>query len=123
MKKYLALLALLPTLAMAEYAGEISAKDALKKINDREITAIDVRSPEEFAQGHIPGAINIPHNALDKHQETLAKLRGKPILLYCRSGRRAGMAEAQLAESGFNQVYHLTGDMLGWQEQKLPEAQ
>lgn len=98
----------------AEFAGEWDQAEALRKIQAQQVVVIDVRSPEEYAEGHVPGAINIPHNQLEEHAETLATLKGKDLLLYCHSGRRAGMAESELTEKGFTNLYHLKGDMQGW---------
>ncbi|MCP5207994.1 MAG: rhodanese-like domain-containing protein [Hahellaceae bacterium] len=81
---------------------------------------IDVRTPEEFASGHVPGAINIPLDDLSAHLPKLASLKDQPVVVYCRSGRRAGVALERLAQEGFSQLRHLDGDMLGWQENDLP---
>lgn len=66
-------------------------------------TIVDVRTPEEFKTGHINGAINIP---LDKLQERLDEFRQmpKPILAYCRSGARSGMAVGILKQNGIDQA-------------------
>lgn len=80
---------------------------------------IDVRSPEEFAEGHVKGALNIPFNQIDKHQDLLNSLKDKTLVVYCRSGRRAGIFENTLSKEGFN-LLHLTGDMNAWQAENLP---
>lgn len=66
-------------------------------------TIVDVRTPEEFKTGHIKGAVNIP---LDKLQERLDEFRQmpKPILAYCRSGARSGMAVGILKQNGIDQA-------------------
>lgn len=72
--------------------------------NNTEFASIvDVRTPEEFKTGHINGAINIP---LDKLQERLDEFRQmpKPILAYCRSGARSGMAVGILKQNGIDQA-------------------
>ncbi len=102
------------TAAHADFAGEWDQAEALRKIQNQQVVVIDVRSPEEYAAGHVPGAINMPHNKLDEHADRLADLKGKDLLLYCHSGRRAGMAESELTEKGFENLYHLKGDMQGW---------
>ncbi len=79
---------------------------------------LDVRTPEEFAQGHVPGAINIPHDQVASRQAELDAER--EIVVYCRSGKRAGMAIEQLEGAGFR-VAHLEGDMLGWVEAGHPQ--
>lgn len=71
-------------------------------------TVIDVRSPEEFAAGHLPGAANLPIDQLEQRLGELAALvksdQGAPIVLYCRSGKRADRAQAQLLAAGYTQV-------------------
>ncbi|MEP2652006.1 MAG: rhodanese-like domain-containing protein [Paraglaciecola sp.] len=75
---------------------------------------IDVRSPEEFADGHVPTAINIPLNEISTSLEQLNTFIDKNIVLYCRSGYRANKASGILTENGFSMIHHLEGDMLGW---------
>lgn len=74
---------------------------------------VDVRTPEEFAQGHIPGAVNIDIQSpeFDKQVAQLDKTR--PVAVYCRSGARSGKAAARLAAEGF-ELYNLNGGILGW---------
>lgn len=80
---------------------------------------LDVRTPEEFAQAHIPHALNVPHPLLTNHLATLGKT-DTPLLIYCRSGRRARIAMDQLHDLGFRKLYHLTGDMQAWQAYSKP---
>lgn len=108
-------------LSMAQgEATDIAAQQLLvDRFNAEPMQLLDVRTSEEYQQGHIKGAVNISHNVLAEHAAELDKER--PIVVYCRSGRRAAMAISTLQELGFKQVYHLEGDWLGWQENKLPE--
>jgi|TARA_Y100001934_G_scaffold11938_1_gene15058 rhodanese-related sulfurtransferase len=80
---------------------------------------LDVRTPEEFAQAHIPHALNVPHPLLTNHLATLGKT-DTPLLVYCRSGRRARIAMDQLHDLGYRKLYHLTGDMQAWQAYSKP---
>jgi rhodanese-related sulfurtransferase len=81
---------------------------------------LDVRSPAEFKQGHIKGAINIPHNELDKRLAELGADKKRPVVVYCRSGKRAGKAERVLHDNGFTHIKHLEGDMNAWLAAKRP---
>lgn len=66
---------------------------------------IDVRTPQEFADGHIEGALNIPYDQIDQGIRTVKWLKKEsPILLYCRSGKRAEIARSFLEQQGFKQV-------------------
>ncbi|HEX5755414.1 MAG TPA: rhodanese-like domain-containing protein [Arenimonas sp.] len=79
---------------------------------------LDVRSEEEFRAGHIPGARNIPHDQLNRR---LAEI-GDPkwVVVYCRSGRRAGIAEKIIDRSGV-EVRQLEGSWLSWDSAGLPK--
>ena len=84
------------------------------------VQLVDVRTPAEFADGHIAGAVNIDiyDNAfMDKAEAALDKTR--PIAIYCRSGKRSADAAARLADAGY-QVTNLNGGILAWQDAHLP---
>lgn len=66
---------------------------------------VDVRTFGEFSEGHYPGAINIPLNELPQRLEEIKEMK-KPIVAYCRSGARSGMAVSLLKQSGLNEVYN-----------------
>jgi rhodanese-related sulfurtransferase len=92
---------------------------ALKKTGSDPLL-LDVRKPEEFAAGHVPGAINIPHDQLASRLGELPASRDKPVVVYCRSGRRSALAEDVLRQGGYQNVQHLKGDMLGWEAEGRP---
>lgn len=78
---------------------------------------LDVRTAEEFAEGHVPGAILIPHDQL---ADRLSELGGATeVVVYCHSGRRAGWAGQTLDQAGIG-VSQLQGSWLGWQKAGLP---
>ena len=81
---------------------------------------LDVRTPEEFAAGHVKGAVNL--NIYDTaFKEALSKLdRAKPILVYCKSGGRSSDAASQMKEMGFGEVYNFGGGMLAWSNAEKP---
>ncbi|MBL8145321.1 MAG: rhodanese-like domain-containing protein, partial [Anaerolineae bacterium] len=68
---------------------------------------VDVRTPEEFASGHLPGAVNIPLQELPGRLGEIAV--GEPVVLYCRSGNRSGQAAQLLAGEGYTQILDLGG--------------
>jgi len=77
---------------------------------------LDVRSTGEFEKGHLSGAILVPHDELEGRLEEIAKqVKGKahPIVVYCRSGRRSGIAKEVLLKAGYTQVTNL-GGMSDW---------
>jgi len=75
---------------------------------------LDVRSADEYAHGHVPGAVNIPHDQVAARLAELDKNPSRDIVVYCESGHRAGMALAELRDSGFENTRHLAGDMAAW---------
>lgn len=81
---------------------------------------LDVRTPEEFAQGHIEGAINLSHDLVADNLAQLMPYKDKTLIVHCRSGKRAALAEAILIENGFTKLKHLDGDMKAWQKSGLP---
>jgi rhodanese-related sulfurtransferase len=85
-----------------------------------EIVILDVRTPAEYAAGHVPGAINIPHDQLGARIEELAAARDKDIVVYCRTGRRSNTALHTLTAAGFARLAHLEGDYTAWQAAQRP---
>jgi len=91
-------------------SGFIASEEAKAKVQKGALL-VDVRTPEEFAEGHIKGAINLPVDELEQRKSEL-----KPdaeIVLYCRSGARSGRAKSMLERSGYQRVYNL-GGMSNW---------
>jgi rhodanese-related sulfurtransferase len=80
--------------------------DAARKLVAAGIKVVDVRTPAEFADGHVPGAVNIP---FDQMPQRFAELGppSTPVLLYCRTGHRSGIASGTLKEKGFTRIYDL----------------
>lgn len=80
-------------------------------------TLVDVRTPEEFSGGYIPGAININ---LQELQQKLSRIpTDKPVVVYCRSGNRSAFAANILKQAGYTEVYDL-GGIIDWARQGLP---
>lgn len=85
--------------------------------NKQKHLLLDVRQPDEFKNGHIPGAKNISVQTLEQRLNEVPK--AQPIVLYCRSGNRTKMAAQVLGKAGYTQVYDL-GGIMQWQAQGLP---
>jgi rhodanese-related sulfurtransferase len=77
---------------------------------------LDVRTPDEYAEGHVPGAVNIPFDALPGRLDELPATR-EEIVVYCRSGRRAVIAEDTLRANGYLNLRELSGHWLEWSKQ------
>jgi rhodanese-related sulfurtransferase len=76
-----------------------------------------VRTPAEFASGHIAGARNIAVQVLPQRLSEIPK--DKPVVIYCRSGNRSKQAMRYLSQAGYNDLYDL-GGIMAWQAQGLP---
>ena len=70
---------------------------------------LDVRSVEEFKTGYLPGAVNIPHTEIAEKISGVAKDKSTPLYLYCRSGRRVGIAMEELSKLGYTKMVNLGG--------------
>jgi len=109
--------------ACAEKTTKISQQELLSlmaQANNQSFVVLDVRTTEEFDEGHIAGAVNVSHSVIEDNIAKLAGYKDKLVIVHCRSGRRAASAESDLLANGFKQLRHLEGDMNGWQEKKLP---
>jgi phage shock protein E len=87
---------------------------------DQALYVLDVRTPEEYAAGHLPGAVNIPHDQLAARLGELSGARERDIVVYCRTGRRSTEALGVLDDAGFKRLFHLKGDYTRWTEEKRP---
>jgi phage shock protein E len=72
----------------------------------RRVVFVDVRQPDEIAAGHVTGAILIPHTELAERWSELEEHRDADIVLYCRTGRRSGIAEEILRQAGFENLHN-----------------
>ncbi|VAW87243.1 hypothetical protein MNBD_GAMMA18-1550 [hydrothermal vent metagenome] len=79
---------------------------------------VDVRTPQEYNQGHLDNALLIPHDQLASRVSELGDDKAREIVLYCRSGGRAGKAETILRQQGFNNVLNAGG----YQDMKAQEV-
>lgn len=81
--------------------------EELKQLQKEGAVIIDVRSPQEYREGHIDGAISIPEYDIKKEAEKRIINKNKDIVVYCSSGGRSKKAQKQLKKLGYNQVYNL----------------
>jgi rhodanese-related sulfurtransferase len=90
--------------ADASGAYVVKADEAVKMIDSGERTVIDVRSPEEFAAGHVVGALNIDVNGVDFSDQIADLDPEQPYLVYCRSGNRSATAAAAMEDAGIKDI-------------------
>lgn len=92
----------------------IDNAQAQKLIHKKNITILDVRTPQEYAQGHLPNAVNIDING-NNFSESIAKLdKNKPYVVYCAAGVRSSNASNQMKDKGFINIYNLKSGFNNW---------
>ena len=94
-----------------------------EKRGNPDFVIIDVRTSSEFTNGHIDNAINIDFYS-ESFESEISKLgKGKPYLIYCRSGNRSRGALDTMVKLSFKEVYHLSAGIIGWLEEGLPTTE
>lgn len=97
----------------------VEFKQKLESTTDKVL--LDVRTPEEYVEGHLAGSLNIDWNG-NAFDAGVAKIdKNKPVFVYCRSGRRSAAAATAMRQMGFKQVYEMKGGIEEWKENGLPE--
>ena len=106
--------------ACSQNFENMEVKEFAELIADPSVVILDVRKADEFAEGHIKGAILIDQFQSDFVEQAQAKLpKEKTIAIYCRSGRCSANAAGKLADVGYKCV-NLKGGILAWKEAKMP---
>ncbi|WP_283698372.1 rhodanese-like domain-containing protein [Clostridium perfringens] len=94
---------------------DLSIDESKKLINDGEVTLIlDVRNEDEFAEGHLKNAIQIPVKELKENLSDIEKFKDELVLVYCRSGKRSAEAVDILKENGFKNLVHMKDGISKW---------
>ncbi len=93
---------------------QISMDDAVKTMKEEKgYIILDVRRPDEYAEGHIPGAINVPNETIGTEKIPILTDKSQLILVYCRSGRRSEEASEKLVRLGYTNIVEF-GGILDW---------
>jgi rhodanese-related sulfurtransferase len=93
---------------------QVNIKAAQALVKDHSVTILDVRTSQEFSQGHIQGARLLPVDEISGRLNELDSLKDKRILVYCHAGNRSARACALLSKNGFTQVNNLQGGITAW---------
>lgn len=97
---------------------QISMDEAVKMMRDeKDYIILDVRRPDEYAEGHIPGAINVPNEEIGTAEIAELPNKSQLILVYCRSGRRSKEAAEKLIKLGYTNIVEF-GGILDWKGEK-----
>jgi len=105
--------------ARANAASSISPSEAVRLVNDGAVM-VDVRSTNQFKDGHIAGARSIPGDQIADGAKSLEKLKGRPIVTCCDSGITSAAAARKLTQLGLGPVYNLRGGLAAWRQENLP---
>jgi len=92
----------------------ISAVKAKEIINTEKPLILDVRSPMEFNEGHIPNAMLLPVQDIADSINSIAKYKDGPVVVYCHTGNRSNIASRVLSRHGFKNVYNIKGGIKEW---------
>ena len=124
MKRILALIAslLLVTGCSSSASGvtNMNVSEFSQKIKEAGVVTLDVRTPAEFAEGHIEGARLIDFQSGNFESEIAELDKEATYAVYCRSGNRSGQAVAIMHDAGFHNVYNLNGGVIDWANAGLP---
>ncbi|GAB2584614.1 rhodanese-like domain-containing protein [Ramlibacter solisilvae] len=101
-------------------AGALTSALAVQLINRERAVVVDISEPEEFAQGHIGGARNVPLSQLEQRLPEVVKNKTLPVILVCATGARAGRAAATAKRLGYEKAQALAGGLKSWKEANLP---
>ena len=93
---------------------DVDVSEAQQIVDDGGAVILDVRTPEEFAAGHLPGAININVEASDFDTKVAGLDESAETLVYCQTGNRSGVATDKMADLGFTDVSDLQGGIEAW---------
>ncbi len=113
-------LALTISSARADVPSELDVAAAATQIQAQQIKVLDVREPDEFATGVIPGALLIPLGKVEMRLAELAGFKDQPMYVVCASGGRSAQAIKVLRKHGFTQLINIKGGMNAWRKNKLP---
>ncbi|RKZ12162.1 hypothetical protein DRQ50_12385 [bacterium] len=99
---------------------EVTSREAVVYISERQPLILDVRTPGEYAGGHLTNAVLIPVQVLQSRLSELAADKDRPIFIYCRTGNRSTVAAKLLMDAGHTEVVNLRRGIVEWQHAGLP---
>ena len=122
MFRLLALL-MLVLLAVPALARDISVQDAAALLQNppQGLVIVDVRTPAEFREGHLPGAVNMDYFGGPFETQVQSLPKTAPVLLYCRTGNRSGSAYDVMTKAGIGNILHMNEGITKWQQLGLPQ--
>ena len=98
----------------------VGTQELVRLVNKENAVVLDVRERNEFMEGHIVDALNIPYTSLESRLDEISQHKEKPIVIACKMGQHSGAAGTLLQKNGFTNVTRLTGGYAEWRAQNLP---
>ena len=98
----------------------VTAQVLVRLVNKDDAIVIDLRDKNEFAAGHIAGAVNLPYASYANRSEELNVYKNRPVVLVCKIGQHSSAIGSKLLAAGFVDVKRLAGGMTEWQGANLP---
>jgi rhodanese-related sulfurtransferase len=117
MKKVIVLIASVLVLAgcsSSSSTNDLSVSEFSNKVAETGVITLDVRTPGEFNEGHIEGALLVDFQSGNFENEIASLDKSKTYAVYCRSGSRSGQAVKVMSEAGFTNIYNLNGGVIDW---------
>ncbi|GAA5134527.1 hypothetical protein GCM10023213_06440 [Prosthecobacter algae] len=112
---FIAALCVLPLTGLAEdKVKHVDAEKAAQLVAEGKVTVVDVRTEDEFKDGHIKGAANVDLLSKDFVRKLETVDKSKPVLVHCQAGGRSTRSLPKLEQAGFTEIYHLDGGMADW---------
>lgn len=103
------------------FAKDVNVASFKKLVDNNTGLIVDVRTPQEYASGHIAGAINIDWKNQEEFTSKIKEVsKDKTVLIYCHSGHRSGLATKYLKNEGYSKIYNLETGIMGWKGENLP---
>jgi rhodanese-related sulfurtransferase len=101
---------------------ELTPAALTQLINRESPLLVDLSPTADFEKGHVPGARNVQMSQFDPENKDLAKVKDRPVAVYCKSGTTSAQAASRLVKAGFKQVFWLGGGLAAWRQADLPIA-
>ena len=101
----------------AQESTLVEPQELINILETKEVHLVDVRTPKEFNKGFIENSINIDFSSPTFKEEIRKLDTSKPIVVYCRSGRRSAISTKTLVKVGFTEIYDLKGGIINWKRE------
>lgn len=109
------------SLTSAKEGGDVTPREVTRMLRkDSTVILVDVRTPEEYKQGHLKGCKLMNFYDADFRERAKKLPKDRRIVLYCRSGRRSADAMSYLVSIGYSRVFNMLGGIIAWQKDRQP---